>query len=100
MWLSDFSFPSITTTYELLVLHELEAVKVSVGSALSTGLDLLGPGGLGPVTGEVLLLNGSLEDGLASVAGNLDNEGGQGQATESVGTAGNAGGGTLNEDLN
>ena len=86
-------------TYELLVLLELEAVKVSVGSTLSTGSDLLGPGGLGPGASEVLLLDGSLEDGLASVAGNLDNEGGQGQATESVGTASNAGGGALNESL-
>jgi len=84
---------------ELLVLLELEAVKVSVGGTLGTGSDLLGPGGLGPGASKVGLLNGSLEGSLASATGNLDDQGGQGQAAESVARAGNAGGGALNESL-
>jgi hypothetical protein len=86
-------------TYELLVLLELEAVKVSVGGTLGTGSDLLGPGGLGPGASKVLLLDGSLENSLAGTTGNLDNEGSQGQAAESVAGTGNTGGGALNESL-
>jgi hypothetical protein len=86
-------------TYDLLVLCQLEAVKVAVGSTLGARIDLLGPGSLCPVASNILLLNGSLEGLLANTAGNLDGQRSQGQATEGVGAASNAGRGTLNESL-
>lgn len=86
-------------TYNLLVLLKLEAVKVAVARTRGTRSDLLGPRSLCPVTRDILLLNGGLEDLLTCVARNLEDQGGQGQATEGVGTARDAGRGTLNESL-
>lgn len=84
----------------LLQDHDLEAVEVGQPTAELAGSDLLSPGRLSPLVGDTSLLPVLGDDTGAGTTGKLgDDDGGEGNVSESDGLAGDTGLGAVNKDL-
>lgn len=84
----------------VLELGQLETIKVSQVSTNLALLELLGPGGLGPLLNGLVLLQSLLERGLTDGTGKiLEDKRSQNHTTEGESLTSDTGGRTIDESL-